>query len=751
MADILCPICNRVNDSGADRCWYCQARLPKDQTAGREQNDSPSGVGNQDAFKDSQKKPAASPGGEDVPDWLAHIRELEQEEHQTQDEVKPFSDEKKEGEEIPDWLSSLRQDADADKSGSLEEQTTSDEQAIQNISAEDQQENPSAAQKEEGADAFDSFLAELGIGTGKAKEQPVPSSVEEQINSPVSVEPDAIKPPIENAGIEESLRASEKSDEMNGFEKSWFENRKDSILSPETEPEEHAIPQKDQQPETPPQSHEEGSAASFPWESHENIKEPAAPEPETAKLEADENIEEQLPVLPTLSDKFGSIPPVDENADILSFDNDDLPEWLTFDQPLPEKKAEKPAAPIPESVQTASQEPAVEKGATEKPSAGKIERAQLPAWLHAIRPVESMAPIEPAKPVQPQEEKGEGILAGIDGVLHSPDLASQMTKPHLYSSGIEVNERQQKNAELFKNLLEETTAETPFSATTKLKSKGGTILRVVITLLLLATVILPFFYYAPSSITPALYPAEVVNTLSEIQNLPSGKPVLIAAHFEAGLAGELTWTSRVIIDHLLIRNIPMAVISTNSIGSAVLEEKIREVAQGQPGYLLDDQLVNFGYLPGGTLGILSLSENLRQTIQYTADLQPAWQKPVFQNTYQLSDFGAVIVITDNADIVKSWVEQAGISPNSPPLLAVVSAQASPMTQPYYDSGQIKGYVAGMYSSLAYEQIMQRPSSVTTDYGSLQITLIVIALIIFLGGAVTLILPSASGFNKEGGE
>jgi hypothetical protein len=751
MADILCPICNRVNDSGAERCWYCQARLPKDQTAGSEQNDSPSGTENQDAFKDSQKKPAASPGGEDVPDWLAHIRELEQEEHQNQDEVKPFSDEKKDAEENPDWLSSLRQDADADKSGSSEEQTTSDEQVIQNIGAEDQQENPSTVQKEEGADAFESFLVELGIGTGKAKEQPVQPSVEEPKNPPVSAVPHVIKPLTENVGIEEPLGVSENHDELNGFEKSWFEDRKDSAISSETQPEEHAIPQKEPQPETPPQSHEEGSAAPFPWESHEKLEEPAVPEPEAEKLEAEESIEERLPVLPTLSDKFGSIPPADNNADILSFDNDDLPEWLTFDQPLPEKKPEKPVTPIPEPAQTVSQEPAIEKSATEKTSAGKIERAQLPAWLHAIRPVESMAPIEPVEPAQPQEEKGEGILAGIDGVLHSPNLASQMTKPHVYSSGIEVNERQQKNADLFKSLLEETTAESLFAATTKLKSKGGTMLRVVITLLLLAAVILPFFYYAPLSVTPALYPAEVVNTLSEIQNLPSAKPVLIAAHFEAGLAGELTWTSRVIIDHLLMRNIPMAVISTNSIGSAVLDEEIRDVAQGQPGYLLDDQLVNFGYLPGGTLGILSLSEDLRQTIQYTADLQPAWQKPVFQNIYQLSDFGAVIVITDNADIVKSWVEQAGISPTSPPLLAIVSAQASPMTQPYYDSGQIKGYVAGMNGSLAYEQILQRPSSVTTEYSSLQITLIVIALIIFLGGAVTLILPSASGFNKEGGD
>jgi hypothetical protein len=264
-------------------------------------------------------------------------------------------------------------------------------------------------------------------------------------------------------------------------------------------------------------------------------------------------------------------------------------------------------------------------------------------------------------------------------------------------------------------------------------------------------VILPFFSSVPLGIIPVLFPSEVVNAFSEIQALPAGKPVLVAAHFDAGLAGELSWASHPMLQHLLAQNIPLVVISTNSIGSAVVDGKIQEAASSQPSYLLSDQYLNLGYLPGGTLGILSLARDLRQTLPYTADLQPAWQKPVFQNIYQVSDFGAVIVMTDNADIVRSWVEQIGTIPNIPPILAVVSAQASPMTQPYYDSGQIKGFVSGMNGSLAYEQIMQRPSSATEDFSSFQIALLIVAVVVFLGGAVTLILPSSTVSKKEGGK
>jgi hypothetical protein len=195
--------------------------------------------------------------------------------------------------------------------------------------------------------------------------------------------------------------------------------------------------------------------------------------------------------------------------------------------------------------------------------------------------------------------------------------------------------------------------------------------------------------------------------------------------------------------------ISMTVISTNAIGYAVLEEEIRDSSLTESGYLVEDQVVNLGYLPGGTLGILSLTRNLHQALPFTTSIQPAWDKPVLQGINHLSDFGAVIIFTDNADIVKTWVEQAGTSLNVPPILAVVSAQAAPMTQPYYDSGQIKGFVTGMNGSQAYEQIMQRPYSSTLAFGSFQLTLLVTALIVFLGGAVSLVLSSGTGMKKGG--
>jgi hypothetical protein len=76
----------------------------------------------------------------------------------------------------------------------------------------------------------------------------------------------------------------------------------------------------------------------------------------------------------------------------------------------------------------------------------------------------------------------------------------------------------------------------------------------------------------------------------------------------------------------------------------------------------------------------------------------------------LSDFAAIVVITDNADSGRVWIEQTGSTIGNTPILMVLSAQAEPMILPYYASGQVKGLVTGLAGGDAYGQIFARPDS-----------------------------------------
>jgi hypothetical protein len=98
----------------------------------------------------------------------------------------------------------------------------------------------------------------------------------------------------------------------------------------------------------------------------------------------------------------------------------------------------------------------------------------------------------------------------------------------------------------------------------------------------------------------------------------------------------------------------------------------------------------------------------------------------------------VIVLTDNADTARIWVEQTGAILGQTPLLMAISAQAEPMIRPYYDSQQIKGLVTGLAGGKAYEQALQLSGLGQLYWDSYSLGLFVAECIIIFGSLWSLI-------------
>jgi hypothetical protein len=81
---------------------------------------------------------------------------------------------------------------------------------------------------------------------------------------------------------------------------------------------------------------------------------------------------------------------------------------------------------------------------------------------------------------------------------------------------------------------------------------------------------------------------------------------------------------------------------------------------------------------------------------------------------------------------------------------LLSAQASPMVQPYYASGQITGFVAGEGQAVIYEQVTGSAGHASMMYDRFQPVLILTAVAIFLGGLISLITAAPAGKKKGNG-
>lgn len=379
----------------------------------------------------------------------------------------------------------------------------------------------------------------------------------------------------------------------------------------------------------------------------------------------------------------------------------------------------------------------------------QIEKGLLPAWLKPKKPLKTISSdITQEEPPPPAEERG--IFAGISGTLRSLDLEERELKPASNPHELAITPVQQKNADLLYRMLHpESTASVDYEGVTPKKPKKNPI-KFVIALIMLLAVFLPFAVRALPVVIPVLYPKEVVDALGFIQELPPGKPVLIAAQFEPGLAGELSWTAEPLLEHLVSRGIPAALLSTNVSGYAILDEQMQRTLASVPGYIYEDQVVNLGYLAGGTVGLISLVNDLRNTVPFSTDLKPAWASTAIADVYTFSDFEAVVLLTDNPEIVRAWVEQTGRAEEPIPLIAVVSAQAAPLVQPYHESGQIRGYVAGAVGAISYQLIRQVPGKASSTFTSYQLAVLTAVLLIFIGGLVSLVGSSKAGIKKKEG-
>jgi len=396
----------------------------------------------------------------------------------------------------------------------------------------------------------------------------------------------------------------------------------------------------------------------------------------------------------------------------------EVPEWLrTLETDSP--------APLPEEKQ---------------PETGLegdvIKPAELPSWVQALRPVESIvADLGTSGKQLEQITETMGPLAGLQGVLPNSPGLGKLRKPLNFSTKLRVTEDQSSQADQLEHML--AVESQPRSETKNVKLLPQRIIRWVVSVIVLLVLALPIASGQQNISAPTIYPPELVAFREILFGLPPASPVLLVFDYEPAYAGELEVTASSVVDNLLVSGARLTVLSTSPYGPILAENFLKNI------YLLHNyqsgmQYTNLGYLAGGASGVLSFALDPSQTIPLAIDGSQPWQSPVLQDVRSLADFKAVVILTDNSDTARIWVEQTTVLLGETPLLMAISAQAEPMIRPYYDSKQIRGLVTGLAGGKAYEQALQRTGLGQLYWDSFSYGLFIAELIIIFGALWSII-------------
>lgn len=400
--------------------------------------------------------------------------------------------------------------------------------------------------------------------------------------------------------------------------------------------------------------------------------------------------------------------------------NEELPDWLT----------------------SASSEGVI------KPTSEALSQGDLPGWVEAMRPVVESSDLAEEEDYM----ENYGPLAGIPSVLPAEaEIALDLEKAAKKPLDLITSKSNQEYVNLLKKLIgEENKAKTILRPAPVQTQR---VLRWLIAIIMLVTTAGTVIFGGNIETEPPTQ-AQIQNTgygalYDQIEKLYDSQPVLIAFDYQPAAAGELHAAAAGVVDHLMEQGTYLSFVSTQPTGPA-LAENFLETTQEAHRYQHTQQYINLGYLPGESAGLLSFVIAPKKIIPLAFDGSNAWGSPPLVNVDSINDFEMILVITDDPDIAKIWIEQVGTILDDTPLTMVVSAQVEPLIQPYFRSSPqlLSGYVSGIIDSMIYEQILGRPNLATETWLPFNLGIVIAVGTIFIGGLANGVLSIFSRHRSK---
>jgi uncharacterized integral membrane protein len=374
--------------------------------------------------------------------------------------------------------------------------------------------------------------------------------------------------------------------------------------------------------------------------------------------------------------------------------------------------------------------------------------AEMPSWLEALKPVGLVkaALAGSARPPK-QSAPATGSLSSTTGPLSGKTPLPVTTTPLGPTPPVMKSETQQQYAAMMEQVL----TRGPASAEQAPKQKKHS--RKLLWVVIVALVLIVLLLFAAVGLgflpLPQLFSAETVSFHRAIETLPAGVPVLVALEYSPAFAAELHPISTMTMEQLALKEANVTFISTQPSGPILAEELLDQINQKIPSYDLSSKSENLGYLAGGSTGLLGFALHPPGVVRIGWDGQPAWSKPALEGVTSLDQFAAVLVLSENADISRDWIEQVQPRLGTTPLLIATSAQTGPLLEPYSASGQIKGLVAGISGAVAYENMIGTQTEGSNLWGLYLAGQILAVLVILLGLILRVTRDRKNQTGREG--
>ncbi|HOE69884.1 MAG TPA: zinc ribbon domain-containing protein [Brevefilum sp.] len=212
-------------------------------------------------------------------------------------------------------------------------------------------------------------------------------------------------------------------------------------------------------------------------------------------------------------------------------------------------------------------------------------------------------------------------------------------------------------------------------------------LRLGIGFLLITILSLVLFMGRPGERVSGVAAPHVRDMAEWVGGLQEESMVLLVMDYSAAFSGEMTLIATPILRGIFEAGAEVSTLSSAPAGRLLFDHLVEEET------LIDQRVVtDLGYYPVGSFGAYGLAH---QTL-------PGENEPESALTLPVKPFDVILILGDDYEGVMAWIEQIkGLKPDVP-ILLLLSAQAGPLLQPYWESGQVAGMISGIADAVNLE-------------------------------------------------
>lgn len=240
---------------------------------------------------------------------------------------------------------------------------------------------------------------------------------------------------------------------------------------------------------------------------------------------------------------------------------------------------------------------------------------------------------------------------------------------------------------------------------------------------------------------------EVRSFHRELEPLEEGDIILLTFDYEGDVMAELNPMSEAVLNHVFPKGVRVVALTTYAGGTGIAEGILNEAA-AKYGKTYGEDYVFLGYNPDWSGTILRLGESFKATYPTDQYGKPTPEIPLMADVETYNDVEMIVSIAGSA-LSEYWAIWAGGRYGVRVISGNTAIQAI-LIYPYYQAGQISGFLGGLKGAAEYEKLIDRPGMGIRGMDAQSIAHALMLVFILVGNIGYFLVRRAQGQEKRKG-